>query len=332
MNAAGKDFVENTLLGSVVRDADLLQSLPKSLTGKLERAIPSLIELGQRNDAWNILPEVREAIQQVTSAQARGMSVKDQLAQGGLFGGVASPRVEAIALALAKKPTEVSAIFRRFAAESRSDVAGQGRMFGKPDPAEAFSRIFETTQPSLTLRASVSPARVGQAYTEYIGEPLWRAGSDLVSRAIGKVGLGPALITRYGQPQAFVEAAKLRKVRIGEGAETGRSLGERLSKGLSKKEQLSLGRYVKGNLFEAELRTGRTDARWYDAIEAAKEARAKLDTLGGEAVTQNLLKDETFFRNYGKYMPRFYRKHELNYEGLLKDFRERTPTREDLAR
>ena len=86
MNAAGKDFVENTLLGSVVRDADLLQSLPKSLAGKLERAIPSLIELGQRNDAWNILPEVREAIQQVTSAQACGMSVKDQLAQSGLFG------------------------------------------------------------------------------------------------------------------------------------------------------------------------------------------------------------------------------------------------------
>jgi len=148
LNVAGKDFVENTLLGAVVRDADLLQSLPKSLTGKLERVIPQLIELGQRSDDWNIVPAVRDAAREIASAQARGISVEDHLGQRGLFGEGPAPDVEAIARVLAKKPTEAAALIRRFASEARSDIPGQQGMFGPVDPTEAFSRIFEAPQPA----------------------------------------------------------------------------------------------------------------------------------------------------------------------------------------
>ena len=144
---AGKDFVENTLLGSVVRDADLLQSLPATLKQKLERVVPQLIELGQRTDAWNIVDDVMEASRQIASAQARGISLKDLLGQKQMFEAGPSRRVRAIARVLAKKPKEAAAVFRRFASEARSDVPGQAGMFGPADPSETFHRLFEAEAP-----------------------------------------------------------------------------------------------------------------------------------------------------------------------------------------
>ncbi len=175
---------------------------------------------------------------------------------------------------------------------------------------------------------------ITQAYTKHVGEPLWRAGEILLQKAIGKLpeSWRPWLITRYGQPAKYASAARQRLTYIGEGTERARELGERLGRGLSQQEQRALGRFIKGEFDERELRLMRDDPRFADAIEAAKVARSEMDTLGGQAVMQGLLSQETFFRNYGKYMPRLYQRHELNYEDLLRKFGEKKPTTLDLSR
>ena len=142
LNAAGKNFVENSLVGAAIRDADLMQSLPRALVSKFERLVPQMIELGNRSDGWNIMGDVRDAARQVTSAQVRGIKLEDQLGQRDMFGGGVSQEVAAIARTLAAKPTEVSKAFKQYVSDARTDVPGQETMFGKADPVESFGRIF----------------------------------------------------------------------------------------------------------------------------------------------------------------------------------------------
>ena len=212
--------------------------------------------------------------------------------------------------------------------ESQLRVERRKLIQGPPEGVEER----RAPQEAPTLRVSLDPRELTRAYTKYVGEPLANAGKSLLKAAIGKSGLGPYLIERYGQPAEYVEAAKGRKTAIGLGAEEYIGLGKRLTKGLTQPEQQSLGKYIKGELSEADLRKLRTDERFSDAVEAAKQARTGLDTLGGEAVMQGLLKDETFLRNYGKYMPRLYRKYEVDYDKALGQYGEKKPTRLDLDR
>ena len=155
MNGAGKNFVENSLVGAAIRDADLMQSLPRELLVKFERLVPQMIELGNRSDSWNIMGDVREAARQVTSAQVRGIKLADQLGQRDMFGGGVSQEVAAIARTLATKPTEVSKAFKQYVADARTDVPGQATMFGKADRAESFGRIFGLEQ------TAAAPAATG---------------------------------------------------------------------------------------------------------------------------------------------------------------------------
>ena len=94
LNKSGKDFVENVLLGVAVGDSDLLESLQSSpsLIQKIERIIPATIELGKREDGWNIMGSVREAARQVVAAQVRGVPIGDQIGQGETVWRRAHPR------------------------------------------------------------------------------------------------------------------------------------------------------------------------------------------------------------------------------------------------
>ena len=156
---AGKEFVENAMVGSIIQDADLLQSLSPSLVQKIERIIPAMSALSTREDAWNIGDDVREATRQVVKAQASGFltapkkgdknpeastarMMTDYFSQAGMFEDSASPQVQAIARVLAKKQTDVAKVFRAFAREAKMDVPGQEALFGTPDPIETFARIF----------------------------------------------------------------------------------------------------------------------------------------------------------------------------------------------
>ena len=139
---AGKEFIENAMVGSIIRDADLLQSLPASLVQKMERIVPPMAALQAREDAWNIADDVREATRQLVKAQASAMPLADYFRQTGMFEEPASPQVQALATVLDKKPTEVTKAFRAFAREAKVDVPGQEALFGTPDPVETFARVF----------------------------------------------------------------------------------------------------------------------------------------------------------------------------------------------
>ncbi|MCH8268985.1 MAG: hypothetical protein IH846_15870, partial [Acidobacteria bacterium] len=161
LNQVGKEFVENALLGRIVPNADLLQSLPKSLTGKLERAIPLLIELGTRKDRWNILSDLQEAARMTAEAQRKGWSIEKFLQQGDFFE-QPSRRVAGLAELLTEKPTMVADVFRRFANEARQDTGAQ--LFQEAfDPVESFGRLIEQrkARPSVTVPALVGRQRPG---------------------------------------------------------------------------------------------------------------------------------------------------------------------------
>ena len=139
---AGKEFIENAMVGSIIQDADLLQSLSPRLVQKIERIIPTMSALSTREDAWNISDDVREATRQIVKAQASEMPLADYFRQTGMFEDVASPQVQAIASVLDRKQTEVAKVFRAFAREAKMDAPGQEALFGAPDPIETFARIF----------------------------------------------------------------------------------------------------------------------------------------------------------------------------------------------
>lgn len=141
INAVGKEFIENALLGKIVPDADLLQGLPKSISNKLERAIPPLIELGSRADNWNIVPEVVEAAQMAARAQAKGWSIEKYIRQGDIFERP-NERIQAIAELFTKTSTKVADAFKRFANEARA-AEGRELFEGTFDPVEAFGRIIQ---------------------------------------------------------------------------------------------------------------------------------------------------------------------------------------------
>ena len=142
VNEAGKTFIEKAMVGSVIQDADLLQSMPKSLVAKVLRIVPQMIETGKRSDKWNITEDVKDAVRQVSSAHIRGIKLEDQLGQVSMFGEGPTPEVKALARLMLQKELEISGIFKEFAGEARTDKPGQDAMFGKADPVESFGRIF----------------------------------------------------------------------------------------------------------------------------------------------------------------------------------------------
>lgn len=195
LNQAGKDFIEHALLGRIVPDADLLQSLPKSLTAKLERTIPSLIELGSRQDKWNIVSDVLEAARMTAQAQAKGWSIDKFTRQRGMFE-QPNERVAAIAQLLTEKPTLVADVFRRFAGEARQDT-GRALFEGAFDPLESFGRLIQGRRPvSETAPAFVRRQQPGRTAAPALPvslapsipqQPLVRRG-DIVSRLRERLG------------------------------------------------------------------------------------------------------------------------------------------------
>src|SRR5574341_1225060 len=62
LNEAGKDFVENALLGAAIDDAGTLANAPKSTLKKIERALSAIARIRSRGDAWDITDYLKEAI------------------------------------------------------------------------------------------------------------------------------------------------------------------------------------------------------------------------------------------------------------------------------
>lgn len=144
-------------------------------------------------------------------------------------------------------------------------------------------------------------AGLGKMVTPILQSPIVKKGVEKVAAKIPDYLKRP-VIYRFGQPEAYVEAAEGRINTIQKGAEKAKELGKNLSDGLSKAEQIRLGQIVKGGVSvsqrEAPLRA------------AAGPAREELTRLGKQAVDEGLLSNETFLKNVETYMPRTYRKWE----------------------
>ena len=179
---------------------------------------------------------------------------------------------------------------------------------------------------------------LSEAYTRLIGRPmwekavgtLWRMTPDFIQKAVRE---RPELIKeRVPGGKGYVETRGETRGFIAEKVEKGFELGERLTKKIGDVEQRALGRMLTGKSSEAELARLRSNPKLNDAVEAAKEARTEFDNLGSQAVMQGLLGEETFFQNYGRYLPRLYRKFEMDYVELLKATGEKKPTRLERSR
>ncbi len=241
-----------------------------------------------------------------------------------------------------QKVEEIPEVYQKMNLETLKGFAKKGVRAAKLE----LVRRVEKREISVTSRLGPRNAEAGkiigealvnplkpllELYTRKAGAPAW-AGIEVLLKKISPEFLKRAMVERYGQPEAFKLADLLRIIETTKGGRKGMELGKRLTTKLSQVEQQSLGRFIRGEMTEADLRRVRTDPRFDDAIEAAKEARQAFDELGGQAVTQGLLSDKTFFENYGRYMPRLYRKYEVDHGALLAKYGLKKPTRLDLAR
>ena len=142
LNEAGKTFVEKALLGTVINDPRLMESAPKSIIGKLERALGSITAFSARKDEWNILPALRAAVGELGAIQRAGSTVELWTGQTDRFGGERNPVVDTMIRALDAKPNPLRAAFSAFAHDSEENMPGQTRMSGKADAFDAFNHAF----------------------------------------------------------------------------------------------------------------------------------------------------------------------------------------------
>ncbi len=144
LSEEGKTFAERALLGTVVDDATLMDRAPKSVLNKLDGSLADIASIAPRTDEYNLLPLVREAIQEHADIAARGIDVETHLAQAGMFGPERNPAVDAIVRKLAERPKQVREAFRSFAQDANADKQGQGflAMAEKPSAAGAFNEAF----------------------------------------------------------------------------------------------------------------------------------------------------------------------------------------------
>lgn len=182
---------------------------------------------------------------------------------------------------------------------------------------------------------------VKDLWTDLVAKPTIDKVNDLVNVGLGKLEAAlPSVqwkrMLRSGAKFLPEEYRKLKqftvKNPIREARASAESLGRRLSENLSQRTQQFLMSVVKGDISPEQLRIIRSTPRLQDAIEAAKEARTRLDSAGLKAVMQGLLKDKTYFENIGKYVPRLYRRYEVDYDQLMNATGERRPNRLDLNR
>lgn len=144
MTEEGKRLFERALLGSAVGDSYLMDAAPKSTLAKLSSSIGPLSSLAARGDEWNILPEVRRAIQEHSRMATTGMNVDDHFAQQGMFGNDTTPAEEQMTRVLAKNPTAVREAFASFAKDARQSPEGQSSLLGMsgPTPEDAWIKAF----------------------------------------------------------------------------------------------------------------------------------------------------------------------------------------------
>jgi hypothetical protein len=146
LSEEGKTFAERALLGSVVDDPVLMENAPKSVLDKVGGSLGDLVKLGSRDDEWNILPLVREALADHAEMASSGQNMATYLNQPRMFGAQRSPAVEAVVRTLGAKPKAVRQALRDFTEGAQANQPGQPTLglMRTPSAAEAFNEAFRS--------------------------------------------------------------------------------------------------------------------------------------------------------------------------------------------
>lgn len=146
LNEEGILFIEKTLAGTVITDADLLASMPRSALSKIVRALPALGRARLAGKEWDVSPQLANAARLLVEAERAGMPLGDYAKQEDLFGG-GTPRA-GIVLGLAKSlqkltPKEFAGRMTRFAGEASRTPKGQATLgfYEAPKPEEATKAL-----------------------------------------------------------------------------------------------------------------------------------------------------------------------------------------------
>jgi predicted 3-demethylubiquinone-9 3-methyltransferase (glyoxalase superfamily) len=160
LSEEGKNFVERALLGSVVDDPVLMDRTPKSALNKIEGSLADLASLAGREDEYNILPVLRQALAEHAEIAQRGTSTELYLRQSRMFGETRNAAVDALVRLLDQKPKAVKAAIRQFVSDARFDVAGQQTLglMERPSAAQAFNEAFRTNLSDHELTDAVKNA------------------------------------------------------------------------------------------------------------------------------------------------------------------------------
>lgn len=210
LTTAAKERIAKLMLGRLFDDSAQLESATPSLRGKLERIVAPLSRIAGKPE-WDLLPDVKSAIQMVEMARATGnKNLDDLVAQQGLFGGAQeySPRTVSLAKFINDTgPVKIAAAFNRYANDSRGPT-----MFGEVKPDEAFTDAFENN--ALSAEAGQSPAL--NSFVQYLADKLPDFKRDPEEAEENYSGLGAArtrFVRGLGQTEKANEAVHAAAVR-----------------------------------------------------------------------------------------------------------------------
>lgn len=155
-------------------------------------------------------------------------------------------------------------------------------------------------------------------YTKYLGGPAYEMAAALPERIFR------SLSTLVGRPNSFERTFLPRSARLSPeylaadrarvAAQDlwevkGKKVALDLSKGLDRNSQQVLGKFMRGEFTQQELRRIRNDPQWQETVDNAKQAREYRDSLHHASFMQNMISAETYARNLNKYVPTFYREY-----------------------
>lgn len=166
LNAQGRDFVEDLLLGRALGSAEAVEQLPAAIRNRLIKAAPAIAGLRGKYD---IRPALQEAALILGEQSRSGQSLRDFLGQEGLGLGEAkfSGPGKQLALFLGETKTQKGIVdgFRRFRSASDASPTGQGELLPAAaiSPRAAFTdafgkQVLGEAPPTATAFAAEMPA------------------------------------------------------------------------------------------------------------------------------------------------------------------------------
>lgn len=191
-----------------------------------------------------------------------------------------------------------------------------------------IERVMPEGAPGTKLYGGIPADIMQKVWTKTVGEPVWdKLIMKHLPKALEKVPGGKAINRAFiydyrgnlPNTETYITSMDAMKRHQAIGREYGIDLGKRLQQ-FPDEAQLRMGEVIRGE----KARLSPKEAK------ITMEAKQVLYDLGRQAVDLGLLKEEAFFKNAGRYMPRLYTSKE--YQTLLTHYNLTKPNRLDLSR